>query len=341
LLGWRRPPAGSRVDIASIMHRRTFLGTAANSVALGAVAADAPRGRPALIGLLGFGSAARSSSQVNAFRRGLGELGWVEGRNARLEVRSADVASRLPPLAAELVGSGVDVLVVSGAVGMRAARAATQTLPVVFVVLVDPVALGFVQTLARPGGNMTGVASQFDLLITKQLQLLKEAVPELSRIALLKHAADTTSTAQAAETAAHDLSLQTIVIVVDQPAGFEDGFRAAHLARAGALQVLPSPYFDADHRRLVELAARYRLPAFYEFRNYVRDGGLMSYGPSIDEMFHLAASYVDHILRGADPGTLPVQRPPKFEFVVNRRTASELGLTLRPSLLVQVDELVD
>ena len=324
------------------MHRRSFLGVAAGYLGAGAFAAEPVPTRTARIGLLGFGSAAGSSSQVSAFRLGLKELGWVEGRNALIELRSAeDRPERLPALAVELVQAGVDAMVVSGAVGMRAARIATRTLPVVFIVLVDPVALGFVQSLSRPGGNMTGVASQFELLITKQLQLLKEVVPGLARIALLRHAADTTPTAHAAETAARGLGLLPLMITVGDSVPFDEGFREAQRAHVAAMQVLPSPYFDASHGELIELAARYKLPAFYEFRNYVRDGGLMSYGPSIDGMFHRAASYVDRILRGADPGLLPVERPPKFELVVNRRTASALGLVLTRSLLVQVDEFVD
>lgn len=323
------------------MERRRVLGVAAACLGAGPFAAETAPARLARIGLLGFGTDTRLSSQVTAFRLGLGELGWIEGRNAVLDVRSADQAERLPVLAAELVQSRIDVLVVSGVIGIQAARAATRAVPVVFVVLVDPAALGLVDTLAHPGGNSTGVASQFELLITKQLQLLKEALPELRQLALLKHAADATHTSQTAEEAARQLGLQVVVLVVKEPAGFEEAFRAAQRALAGAMQVLPSPYFDASHRRLIELAARYRLPAFYEFRNYVREGGLMSYGPSIDLMFHRAANYVDRILRGADPGTLPIERPPKFEFVVNRRTASELGISLPRSLLLQVDELIE
>jgi putative ABC transport system substrate-binding protein len=331
-----------RFGAGLVMRRQILLGAAAACVRVSALAADTARTRPARIGLLGYGSAAGSSTQANAFRVGLGELGWVEGRNAQLEVRSAgDRVDRLPALAAELVQVGVDVLVVSGTIGIRAARATTHTVPVVFVVLIDPVEIGFVESLAHPGGNMTGVASQFELLITKQLQLLKEALPGLTRIALLKHASDTTTTSQAAEAAARELGLQASVIIVDRPDGFEEGFRAAKGADAGAMQVLPSSYFSASRLRLIELAARYKLPAFYEFRNYVRDGGLMSYGPNIDGMFHLAASYVDRILRGAEPGRLPIERPSKFEFVVNRRTASQLGLVLPASLLMQIDELID
>ena len=282
------------------------------------------------------------SSQDEAFRRSLRELGWIEGQNVMIDYRWAEGnPDRLPTLVAELVQAKVDVIVVSGNPAIRAAQNATRTIPIVFVVLTDPVTLGFVPSIARPGGNMTGLASEFEELITKDLQLLKEAVPTLSRVGLLYPSVVTAAPVlAAAETAARSLGLAARPLKVAGPAEFEDAFKMARSERAGAILVLPSPYFDAQHALLIELAARYRLPACYEFRNYVRDGGLMSYGPSIDAMFARAASYVDRILKGSNPGDLAIERPTKFELVINLKTAKALGITIPRSLLVRADEVI-
>ena len=254
---------------------------------------------------------------------------WAEGN-----------PDRLPTLVAELVQAKVDVIVVGGNPAIRAAQNATRTIPIVFVVLTDPVTLGFVPSLARPGGNMTGLASEFEELITKDLQLLKEAVPTLSRVGLLYPSVVPAALLTAAETAARSLGLAARPLNVAGPAEFENAFKVARSERADAILVLPSPYFDAQHARLIELAARYHLPACYEFRNYVRDGGLMSYGPSIDAMFTRAASYVDRILKGANPGDLAIERPTKFELVINLKTAKALGLSIPQSLLLRADEVI-
>ena len=228
----------------------------------------------------------------------------------------------------------------AGPPAIRAARGATNTVPIVFVVLIDPVTAGFVQSLARPGGNMTGLASQFEELITKQLQLLKEAVPNLSRVALLHRSDGESALLTAAKTAARSLGLTVRPLSVAGLAEFESAFKMARNERADAIHELPSPYFDAQHARLVELAAQYRMPACYEHRNYVQDGGLMSYGPSINEMYGRAASYVDRILKGAKPGDLAIERPTKFELVVNLGTAKALGLTIPQTLLARADEVI-
>jgi len=206
--------------------------------------------------------------------------------------------------------------------------------------LTDPVILGFVPSLAHPGANMTGLASQFEALITKDLQLLKEAVPNLSRVGLLYPSVFLAALLAAAETTARSLGLVARPLFVAGPAEFEDAFKMARSEGAGAILVLPSPYFDAQHQRLIELAARYALPACYEFRNYVRDGGLMSYGPNIDAMFARSASYADRILKGANPGDLAIERPTKFELVINLKTAKARGLTIPQSLLVRADEVI-
>jgi putative ABC transport system substrate-binding protein len=279
--------------------------------------------------------------QDEAFRRGLRELGWIDGQNVTIEYRWLEGnPERLPALIAELVDAKVDVILLSGTPAVRAAQKATRTIPIVFVVLTDPVTLGFVLSLAHPGGNMTGVASQFEELITKQLQLLKEAVPNLSRVGLLHQSGLPAVVLAAAETAARSLGLTTRPLNVTGVAEFENAFKLARSERAGAILVLPSPYFDAQRARLIELAAQYRLPAFYEFRNYVKDGGLMSYGPSINEMSGRSATYVDRILKGAKPGDLAIERPTRFELVINLKTAAALGLAVPQSLLQRADEVI-
>jgi putative ABC transport system substrate-binding protein len=322
------------------MNRRTSLIVA---VALlgGLPRIAAAQTRLPVIGFLGNGNPTTGASQLDALRRGLRELGWIEGRNVTIEYRWAEGhPERFPALFAELVAAKVDVIVLSGPQSMRAAQKATRTLPIVFVLLVDPVALGFVQSLARPGGNMTGLSSQFEELITKQLQLLKEAVPHLSRIAFLRHAEATPSIVAAAESAARTLGIVARTLVVTNESDFEGAFKKARSERVDAVHVLPSPYLGARRARLIELAARYRLPACYEFGLFVRDGGLMSYGPSVDDLYGRSASYVDRILKGAKPGELAIERPARFELVINRKTAAALGLTIPQSLLSRADELI-
>jgi putative ABC transport system substrate-binding protein len=324
------------------MDRRMFIGAVAALVGTAPHAARAQPTKLHKIGFLGNGSPTTLSSQYETFRRSLRELGWIEGQNVTVENRWAEGnPDRLSVLVADLVQAKVDVIVVSGTPAIRAAQEATRTIPIVFVVLTDPVTMGFMPSLARPGGNMTGVASQFEELITKQLQLLKEGVPNLSRVALLRQlSGPPTPVLTAAESAARSLGLTARTLNVAGPADFENAFSVARSERVGAILVLPSPYFDAQYARLIELAARYRLPACYEFRNYVRDGGLMSYGPSIDAMYARSASYVDRILKGAKPGDLAIERPTKFELVINLKTAKALGLTIPQSVLLRADEVI-
>jgi putative ABC transport system substrate-binding protein len=324
-----------------MVDRRTFLGVVAASFCIAPLATEAQPVGPRRIGYLSNGNPTSGNAPLQAFRASLRELGWIDGKNVTIDYRWAEGnPERLPALIAELIQLKVDVIVLSGAAAIRAAQNATRTIPVVFVLLTDPVASGFVKSLAHPGGNTTGVASQFEELITKQLQLLKEAIPNLSRVVLLHFTAYTPAVVTAAETAARSLGLTTRTLSAAGVAEFENAFKVARSERAGAIHVLPSPYFAAQRARLIELAAQYRLPAFYEFSNYVQDGGLMSYGPNISEMFGRAASYVDRILKGTNPGDLPIERPTKFELVINLKTAAALGLTIPPSLLQRADEVI-
>ena len=299
-----------------------------------------PRAIPR-IGFLGAGSPAADSPQIVAFRRGLQDLGWIEGQSVMFEYRWAEGRpERLPALARDLVASKVDVIMTAGSVPIRAAKSATSTIPIVFVVLSDPVAAGLVQSFARPGGNVTGLASQFEDLITKRPQLMKEALPSLSRLVLLARVESSAEFISRAEGAARGLGLSVRSLKVAALEEYENAFRTAQRERAGAIQVLPSPIFGAQHRTLVALAAKYRLPAIYEFRDYVAVGGLMSYGPSITGMFRGAATHVDRVLKGAKPEDIPVERPKTFELVVNLNTAKALGLTISPEILGRADELI-
>ena len=306
------------------------------------VAAEAQSSKTPRIGYLGIGNPTPVPSQLEAFRRGLRDLGWVEGQTVTIEYRWAEgIPGQLPALAADLVRLRVDVIVATGTSGIRAAKEATRAIPIVFVVLVDPVATGLVKSLARPGGNLTGLASQFEDLITKQPQLLKEALPKLSRIALLYRAESPAATMSAVDTAVRGLGLSARSLKVAGAAEYENAFRTAQRERAEAILVLPSPFFSAHRARLIELAARYRLPAMYEFKDYVQDGGLMSYGPNINAMFRSMASYVDRILKGAAPGDLPIERPATFELVINLKTAKTLGITISPSVLGRADQVIE
>ncbi len=309
-------------------------------LALTRVADAQPRTVPR-IGFLGAGSPAADSPQISAFRRGLQDLGWIEGQSVSLEYRWAEGhPERLPALARDLVALKVDVIMTAGSVPIRAAKGATSTIPIVFVVLSDPVAAGLVQSFARPGGNATGWASQFEDLITKQPQLMKEALPNLSRLVLLARVESSAEFVSRAEGAARGLGLSVRALKVAALDEYENAFKTAQRERAGAIQVLPSPIFGAQHRTLVALAAKYRLPAIYEFRDYVAAGGLMSYGPSITGMFRGAATHVDRVLKGAKPDDLPIERPKTFELVINLNTVKTLGLTISPEILGRADELI-
>jgi putative tryptophan/tyrosine transport system substrate-binding protein len=331
-------------EVIPTMDRRTLISSTAVFFGLAPLAPAAQAARSPRIGFLSNGSPAAGPgpSSLAALREGLRQLGWVDGQNIAFELRWAEGnPDRLLALAAELVQAKVDVIVVAGPSAIDAAQRATRTIPVVFVVLIDPVNMGFVRSLARPGGNMTGLGSHFEELVTKQLQLLKEAVPKLSRIALLRRPESAPSLLAAAQAAARSLGLAARTLTFSGIADLEKAFESAREERVGAVHVLPSPFIaGAQRTRLIELAARYRLPACYELKGYVLDGGLMSYAPNIDEMFGRAASYVDRILKGASPGDMPIERPARFELVLNLKTAAALGLTIPQSLLQRADEVI-
>jgi len=282
-----------------------------------------------------------------AFRQGLRDLGYVEGRNVVIEYRDAEgKLERLPALAAELVALKVDVIVTGGGTPTAlAAKQATRTVPIVFIAVGDPVTSGLVTSLARPGGNVTGLTSLAPELVGKWLELLTQAVPGVSRVAFLWQPGvigerTEKDMLKAADVAARALGVRLQFVEARGPADIDRAFSDMTRTRAGALTVLPYAMFNSERRRLVDLAAKNRLPTVYSFREYVDAGGLMAYGPNLADLIRRAATYVDKILKGAKPADLPVEQPTKFELVINLKTAKALGLTIPPSLLGRADEVI-
>jgi ABC-type uncharacterized transport system substrate-binding protein len=277
---------------------------------------------------------------INGFRKGLRELGHEEGQSISIEYGLAPSADQLPGVAAELVRLNVDVILASGTPPVPAAKSATNAIPIVFVASIDPVATGIVASLARPGGNVTGLAGIHADLMGKRLELLREAVPRLSRVAVLSHAANPGNAQyiKQGELAAQALGLQLQIVAVRDAGDLERAYTEAR--RAGAVVQLDDVLFTTHRRRVVELAARHQLPAMYGFREFVDAGGLMAYGPDYPDLYRRAATYVDKILKGANPADLPVEQPTKFEFVINLKTAKALGLTIPQSVLARADEVI-
>jgi putative ABC transport system substrate-binding protein len=318
-------------------------------LALGAVPLAAEAQQAAKIARIGYLSPnlAFSPHTHEAFRQGLRDLGYVEGRNLAIEYRDAEgKAERLPALAAELVALKVDVIVTGGGTPTAlAAKQATRTIPIVFAGVADPVTSGLVTSLARPGGNVTGSSNLTPELVGKRLEQLTQAVPGVSRVAVLWQPGGLGQRTEkdmlkGAEVAALAVGVRLQFVEARGPENFDRAFSDMTRARAGALTVLPSNMFINERTRLVDLAAKHRLPAVYGLREFVDAGGLMSYGPNLADLSRRAATYVDKILKGAKPGDLPVEQPTKFELVINLKTAKTLGLTIPPSLLQRADEVI-
>jgi len=278
-----------------------------------------------------------------AFRQGLRELGYVEGKNIAIEYRLAQgKLDRLFDLAAELVRLKVDIIVTPSTLDAFAARRATTTIPIVMAASGDAVGTGLVASLARPGRNVTGLTVLARELSGKRLELLKEAVPRLSRVAVLWNAAnpDKARDLEETEVQARALRLRLQSLEVRGPNDFESAFRAATSKGAGALFTLTDALIIAHQSRIVDLAAKGRLPAIFSEREFTEIGGLMSYGPNDADLYRRAATYVDKILKGAKPGELPVEQPTRFELVINLKTAKKIGLTIPPELLVRADKVI-
>jgi putative ABC transport system substrate-binding protein len=324
--------------------RRAVVGALAVSLLAAPLAAGAQA--PPKVPRIGFLSARSSTDKpdfLEGFRQALRELGYVEGQTIAIESRFAEGRTeRLPALAAELVRLKVDVIVTAAPPAPEAAKQATSTIPIVFAVAADPVAEGLVASLARPGGNITGLASISGEVVGKQFELLKEVVPKISRVAVLQNPSSQVHphTLRQAEGAARTLGVQLQIVQARTPLEIDAAFAAMHSQRAGGVLVLRDPLF-LDHRnQIAALAAKSRLPAVYGFREDAEAGGLMAYGANVPLMFRRAATYVDKILKGAKPADLPVEQPTKFELVINLKTAKALGLTIPPSLLQRADEVI-
>jgi len=326
-----------------VIARRMMLVAAAALGVLVAVpaAAQAP-GKVARVGYLHIGASAPAHQPLmDAFRARLRELGWIEGHNLAIEHRFAEgQANRLPELATELVRAKVDVIVGVTRLSVVAARKASGTTPIVMLAVGDPVGTGLVASLARPGGNVTGVAYGVGMdTIGKGLELLKEAVPKARRVAFVSNQASPSAAIALTHVQETARSLRVKLQLVDLrgPEGIAPAFAAMAREKAGAALVVGDPAFDGDRARIVQLALQHRLPAMYSLRPWVEAGGLMSYGPHLADMWRRGADYVDKILKGALPGELPVQQPAKFELVINQKTAKALGLKLPPALLARAD----
>jgi len=329
------------------MKRREFIAllggaTAASAAWPRAASAQTPPKIPR-VGFIAGSSLAATGHTLGAFRKALIELGYVEGQSIALEVRFAEGRTeRIPELVAELVGLKMDLLVAGVSSAALAAKKATRTIPIVMVAP-DPVALGLVASLARPEGNLTGLSYFNEAIVGKRLELLKELVPGLARVAVLKnplmevHAIFWKDT----EAAAWTLGVALQPLEVRGPEDFEAAFAAATRGNAQALIAFDDALTLAHRPRIVALAASSRLPAMYGLREFPDEGGLMSYGPSFVILFRRAASFVDKILNGAKPAELPVEQPTKFELVINRKTANALGLTVPPALLAQADDVIE
>jgi putative tryptophan/tyrosine transport system substrate-binding protein len=295
------------------------------------------------IGYIATAFPSSTPARIEAFRQGLRELGYVEGKNIVIESRYAEgKLDRLPALAAELVRLKVDVIVTSGPSGTRAAKEATSTIPIVMTQDIDPVGTGFVASLARPGGNITGLSTLSPELSGKRLELLKEIAPKLSRVAVLG-TSTVPGSAQAfreTELAARAFKVKLQYLDVLSPKDIETAFRAASKGRADAVLMLTGAAFSSQRTQIADLAVKSRLPAIYIQTEFVEAGGLMSYATSITDLNRRAATYVDKILKGAKPADLPVEQPKKFELIINLKAAKQIGLTIPPNMLARADKVI-
>ena len=325
------------------MDRRVFLAVAAGALATPFAGEAQQAMKVARVGLLIPVSSVDARANVDAFRQGLRELGYIESQNVAIEPRYSDGRDeRLPDLAADLINLKVAVIVTWGTPAARAARGATKTIPIVTAAVNDPLGTGLIVSLARPGGNLTGVTTGGAALSGKTLELLRELAPGVKRVAVLWNPANPIQPVQFRETqvAAETMRIQVQSVGVSDPNELDAAFATITGERVEAMVVLQDPMLHANRKRIVDSAASLRLLAVYERKAWVDVGGLMSYGVNFPNNFRRAATYVDKILKGAKPGDLPVEQPTKFELVINLRTAKALGLTIPPSLLLRADQLI-
>jgi putative ABC transport system substrate-binding protein len=325
------------------MRRREFIAFLGGAGVAWPLAARAQQSGIPVIGYLGAGSPSPSAPFVAAFRQGLGESGYVEGQNVAIEYRFAEGRDdQLPVLAADLVGRRVDVIVTFGGGAPRAAKAASQTIPIVFALGGDPVAIGLVSSLARPGGNVTGVCWLGGELTSKRLELLSELVPHARAIALLVNPNNPqTHMMQGVQEAARTKGVQLPILYAGSESEIDAAFASLPQVNADALVVTAEPFINSRRQQIVALAARHAVPAIYGIREYAAIGGLISYGASLTAAYRQVGIYTGRILKGAKPAELPVQQSTTFELVVNLNTAKALGLTVPPSILSRADEVIE
>ena len=325
------------------MRRREFI-KVIGAAAAWPLAARAQQATSPVIGYLSSKGATAEAGIIAAIRQGLTERSFVEGRSVSFAYRWAEGDyGQLPRLAADLVNQNVNIIAASGLPAALAAKAATSTIPIVFRLAVDPVAFGLTQSIDRPGGNITGVTMLFDLLTPKKLELLHQIVPSTASIGILinPNNQNAESHQEHAERAAATLGFKLSVLKAGRLNELEPAFAAARQKGVGALLIGDDPLFDVLNPQLVNTAARYRIPTMYYVRDFVVTGGLISYGPSFDEMAKQVGIYLGRILQGTRPAELPVQQPTKFELVINIKTAKALGVALPPALLARADEVIE
>jgi putative tryptophan/tyrosine transport system substrate-binding protein len=326
------------------MERRVFIAALAGGLLEASLGAEGQQPKTnARVGMLLTGSPSDTaqSREQDAFKKKLGELGWVEGRNLIVEVRSAENPDRLPVVAAELVRAGIDVILTPGPAATAAVRSATSSIPIVMIASTDPRTLG-AAGLAHPGGNVTGLTiGQPELVNDKRLEILKEALPGLRRVATVWDVSDKAAGEKSLVAAAKAMKIDLRQFDIASVTDYARAFATAKQWRAGAVLLVEGPRAVVNRAIIAKLGLKHRLPVMAQFSRLVEAGGLMSYGPDLTDLFDRAASYVDKILRGSRPGELPIEQPTKFALVLNRTTARVLGISIPPSLLVRVDRMID
>ena len=326
------------------MRRREFITLFGGATAMWPLAARAQQaGNLPRIGYLGFGPASAYDTRLEALRAGLRDLGHVEGKNIIIEFRWADRVDQLPELAAELVRMKVDVIFANSSTLVEPARQATQTIPIVFSNHADPVGIGHVASLPRPGGNITGLSMLLTDLVAKELEILSEALPQAKQIGVLWNPTTPSHTpaVRAVEDAAKKLGIRLVLVPGRVARDFDAAFGTMVQEGAAGFLVVPSPLSTSYRTKLAELALKNRLPAMYGHKDYVEAGGLMSYGADIVDLNRRAAVYIDKILKGTKPADLPVEQASKYQLAINLKTAKALGLTIPPMLLARADEVIE
>jgi putative ABC transport system substrate-binding protein len=326
------------------MRRRDFITGIAGSAAAWPLAARAQQpGKIARIGYLDIGPASARADRVEALRAGLRDLGYVEGKNIVIEFRWAERVEQLPDLAAELVQMNVDVIFALSSTMVEPARQATKTIPIVFAIHADPVGIGHVVSLARPGGNITGLTMLLTDLVAKELEIFKEAAPQATRIGILWNPTTPSHrpAVQAVETAGEKLGVQLLMLPARTVEDFERAFLTMTRERVGGFLVVASPLSAAQRAPLAELALKHRLPGMFGAKENVEAGGLMSYAADYKDLIRRAATYIDKILKGTKPADLPVEQASKYELVINLKTAKAIGLTIPESFLVRADKVIE